>query len=532
MATSALGRGLRTNLSATPGIASTSDIEKSRKAYEPSRQRAQEALQEQSFYQSEVTGAKGAELRAKLDVEQGVREAGAKSLQDYATEEKGLIDTAKAEKEKNPFPTFQPTQEDAMSYGQLGSMIATMGVMLGSGGKASAKVAIGSLTGMMNGWQKGRKDLWEKESKTFEKEVNRIKMIRESITKDLETGLKLAGTNRDASRAALESAAYKAGSNSVIARYLATGRATDALDFAKKSADLDQKIEEQIIAAAARETMHRQTIEEQKRLRETTAGNRPPKTPDLVQIKNTKTGDTKTIDANRLTYSDTTGEPTLPEGYSIVGKVGSVGKEGGSAGGLGKIEEAKLSAKYVLLKEYDRLIEDYKKNPPSLSTSQRKLLLAAKTMGFPSAVDRVMELGRTDPKNNPNAAAVAEFIGRLETVIAPDRHSLYGANLTVNELPRYERTIPTAIDDPKVFLDFLERNRNSLISTIKDKETYYRNRGMDINTSDLYEKAPDFASTYKSGFKPEQQTEYTEGQESTSKSGRPIVFRSGKWEYK
>jgi hypothetical protein len=329
MATLALGRGLRTNLSATPGIASTSDIEKSRKAYEPSREKAQKSLAQQSVLQGDVTAAKGAELKAKLDLEQSVREAGAESLQNYAIEEKGLIDTAKAEKEKNPFPTFQPTQEDAMSYGQLGSMIATMGVMLGSGGKASAKVAIGSLTGMMNGWQKGRKDLWEKEAKTFEKEVNRIKMIRESITKDLETGLKLAGTNRDASRAALESAKYKAGSGSVIENYLKTGRATDALDFAKKIGDLNQKTEEQIIAAAAMETRHRQTIEEQKRLRETTAANKPAKTPDLVQIKNPKTGDTRTIDANRLPYSDT-GEPTLPEGYSIVGKIGSVGKEGGA----------------------------------------------------------------------------------------------------------------------------------------------------------------------------------------------------------
>ena len=156
MATQALGRGLRTGLSSLPGIASTSDIEKSRKAYEPSREIAQKSLAQQSVLQGDVTTAKGAELKAKLDVEQGVREAGAESLQNYATEEKGLIDTAKAEKEKNPFPTFQPTQEDAMSYGQLGSMIATMGVMLGAGGKASAKVALGSLSGMMSGWQKGR----------------------------------------------------------------------------------------------------------------------------------------------------------------------------------------------------------------------------------------------------------------------------------------------------------------------------------------------------------------------------------------
>ena len=347
MATQALGRGLRTGLSSLPGIASTSDIEKSRKAYEPSREIAQKSLAQQSVLQGDVTTAKGAELKTKLDLEQSVREAGAKSLQDYATEEKGLIDTAKAEKEKNPFPTFQPTQEDAMSYGQLGSMIATMGVMLGSGGKASAKVALGSLSGMMSGWQKGRKDLWEKEAKTFEKEVNRIKMIRESITKDLETGLKLAGTNRDASRAALESAAYKAGSGSVIENYLKTGRATDALDFAKKIGDLNQKTEEQIIAAAAIETRHRQTIEEQKRLRETTAANKPAKTPDLIQIKNTKTGDTKTIDANRLEYSDKTGEATLPDGWTIVGKVGSVGKEGGS--------DQRPKASTVVAREYTAL---------------------------------------------------------------------------------------------------------------------------------------------------------------------------------
>jgi hypothetical protein len=330
MATQALGRGLRTGLSSLPGIASTSDIEKSRKAYEPSREIAQKSLAQQSVLQGDVTAAKGGELKARLDLEQSVREAGVKSLQDYATEEKGLIDTAKAEKEKNPFPTFQPTQEDAMSYGQLGSMIATMGVMLGSGGKASAKVALGSLSGMMSGWQKGRKDLWEREAKTFEKEVNRIKMIRESITKDLETGLKLAATNRDASRAALESAAYKAGSGSLIENFLKTGRATDALDFAKKIGDLNQKTEEQIIAAAAMETRHRQTIAEAQLLRKTTAGNRPAKTPDLVQIKNRKTGETQTIDANRITYNDKTGVPTLPEDYFIVGKIGSVGKEGGA----------------------------------------------------------------------------------------------------------------------------------------------------------------------------------------------------------
>jgi len=241
-----------------------------------------------------------------------------------------LVDEAKKKEEKDPFPTFQPTQEDAMSYGQLGSMIATLGVMLGSGGKASAKVALGSMSGMMSGWQKGRKDLWEKEAKTFDKEMARMKSIREGITKDLEMGMKLAATDREASRAHFAAAAHQAGANSIIQAQLDRGQNQAALATSKSMFTLEQGVKEKRRAAAAMETRHNQTIAEAQLLRQTTAANRPPKTPDLVQIKNTKTGDIKTIDANRLTYSDTTGEPILPDGYSIVGKVGSVGKEGGS----------------------------------------------------------------------------------------------------------------------------------------------------------------------------------------------------------
>jgi hypothetical protein len=110
------------------------------------------------------------------------------------------------------------------------------------------------MSGMMSGWQKGRKDLWEKEAKTFDKEMSRIKAIRDSITKDLEMGIKLASTDREASRAAYASAAHKAGANSIIAAQINRGQSEAALDSLKSAFKLNQEIDKERRAAAAKQT--------------------------------------------------------------------------------------------------------------------------------------------------------------------------------------------------------------------------------------------------------------------------------------
>ena len=255
MATQALNRALNTRLSSGVGaIATPKNIDLAQKEYAPFESRAKESMAEQALLTTGVTAAKGEEAKAQSALEQRKLDAEETATKEFATTQKGLVDEAKRKEEKDPFPTFQPSQEDAMSYGQLGSMIATLGVMLGSGGKASAKVALGSMSGMMSGWQKGRKDLWEKEAKTFDKEMSRIKSIREGITKDLEMGLKLAATDREASRAALSSAAHKAGSGSVINAMINTGRAVDALNLAKSSWNLEKELTEKRMSLAERQT--------------------------------------------------------------------------------------------------------------------------------------------------------------------------------------------------------------------------------------------------------------------------------------
>jgi len=83
-------------------------------------------------------------------------------------------------------PKFEPSQENALSLGSLFSLVSTMGVMLGGSGKQSANNAMAAMTGMLKGWQTGRKDVYDKELKAYEKEMKRIELERKNLQTKLE----------------------------------------------------------------------------------------------------------------------------------------------------------------------------------------------------------------------------------------------------------------------------------------------------------------------------------------------------------
>ena len=96
-------------------------------------------------------------------------------------------DTEKYDKEfeKLKQPEFAPTKENAQSLGELFSLVATMGVMLGGSGKMAAQGAMDAMTGMLKGWQSGRKDLYERQLKEYDKETKRIDSERTALTNKL-----------------------------------------------------------------------------------------------------------------------------------------------------------------------------------------------------------------------------------------------------------------------------------------------------------------------------------------------------------
>jgi len=252
------------------GMGMQQDIAQARKYVEPMLKTQQENLAEQERLGKELFGAQQKEAEATAARDIGVKEAEVRALEEGAKAERGLVEEYQQKIEKNPFPSYKPSQEDLTTYAQLGSMIATAGLLLGAGGKSSSKVAIGAMTGMLNGWRQGRKDLWDREARTFEKELQKVKAEHDSIRKDLEMGLKLAATDREAARAKLSAAAWKAGTNSVIASKINTGQFQSALDMAKKSGDLLMNIDKTVLDLAGKERARVDAAEQARLQREAT----------------------------------------------------------------------------------------------------------------------------------------------------------------------------------------------------------------------------------------------------------------------
>lgn len=441
----------------TGGVPMEKDIQAAEKVLEPQRQLGQEFLAESAKLGQQATESAVGLERAKMQQKGEMLQAGAKAESEYAKAAQGLTEGAEKEIEKYPFPQFKPTQEDATTYAQLGSLVATLGMMLGGGAKASSKAAIASMTGMMQGWQSGRRDLWEREAKAFEKEVQRIKSQHEAIYKNLKTGLEQASRNKEAARQSFEAAAFLSGSNSILASMLRNGHTQQAMNLLQSEYKMISDLDEKTLNLAQSERNRRAQEEMQRR--------------------------SEQLAREQIAATKTAAEAKAKEP---------------SKSGIAKVAEGKIEAKVSLLKQYDSLIDDYEKNKDKYQLPPKLRTALATLPGGSIASEKMMSIARSDPKTFPNGAALSQFIGKLESIIAPDRHALYGANLTANELPRYERTIPKVTDDPEVFLNFLRTNRKTVEDSLRNSQEFYSRRGVDLKLNEIYDKAQSFVDT-KSG---------------------------------
>jgi hypothetical protein len=114
-------------------------------------------------------------------------------------------------REKFPYPQFHPTQENMQSIATLFSLIGVIGVAMGGTGKMSAMNSLNAMSGMMKGWQQGRKDLWEKEKAEFDKGMARTKAVLEDAYKDADRAYKALAYNREEASALAAQSVAKLG---------------------------------------------------------------------------------------------------------------------------------------------------------------------------------------------------------------------------------------------------------------------------------------------------------------------------------
>jgi len=81
-----------------------------------------------------------------------------------------------------PFQVPQPMMAD---FASLGGMLAVTASMLGGAGKQPAMQAMAAMTGVLDGYQKGRKDLVDRSFKEFDANMKRLQGLQKAIDDEL-----------------------------------------------------------------------------------------------------------------------------------------------------------------------------------------------------------------------------------------------------------------------------------------------------------------------------------------------------------
>lgn len=320
--------------------------------------------------------------RAELDLETNIIGSKAKSKEEEATAIREKLSETKRKQAEFSDPEFHPTEENAQSLAQLFSLVTVSGLLLGSSGKMSAMTSLAAMNGMLEGWRQGRADLYKREVDKFNKETERRRRIREDLRQDLTDYLKLAATDREAADLKQEEIIRKSGTSSIIGQYMLKGRADGAL----KALESDLKIEQDI---ANRQQKARQ--EERQMLAEK-----------------------RKMEHERRMASIAEARLRLAEDKAARG-------EGGKA--LPEKQVSQIAGLTSLSRDLRQLEKEFKPEYASLGV-----------LGF--GADLSLEARRR--LGGVEGQKAAQWWSKYNRLQAPNRHALFGATLTGNELKNYE----------------------------------------------------------------------------------------------
>lgn len=175
-------------------------------------------LERKTALQQGITKATGEEATAKQAQTELLAKETADVEKQAAQQERAAREGYVKAVEKEPLPAFVPTQDNARDMAGLFSLINVMGVLMGGGGKQAAVGALGAMNGMLEGYQKGRADLYKKERDLFDKNFKVMQQKHAELRREMEDAIKLAATDRQAGMAAAQLAAAKSGSSMLQAQ--------------------------------------------------------------------------------------------------------------------------------------------------------------------------------------------------------------------------------------------------------------------------------------------------------------------------
>jgi hypothetical protein len=175
-------------------------------------------LQRKAEMQPQIAAAEGDIAKAK-QVQSEVLAGGKMAAQEkFGKEEAAARGAYEGKLEAEPLPAFIPTKDTVQDIAGLFSVIGVIGMLVGGGGKMAGQRAMGAMNGMMEGYRKGRSDLYKQQRNEFDANFKTMLQKHQEFRKEMDDAVKLASTNKEAGMAAAELAASKAGSDIVKAQ--------------------------------------------------------------------------------------------------------------------------------------------------------------------------------------------------------------------------------------------------------------------------------------------------------------------------
>jgi len=393
--------------------------------------------------QKEITKAEGDIAKGEQEQKE-IKSTGELSAQmRFGQQQEAAMTGMQQKMEKEPIPSFIPSKDTAQDIAGLFSVISVISMLVGGGGKMSGQLALGNMNGMMEGYRKGREDLYKKERTEFDKNFKTMMQKHAEFRQEMEDAVKLATTNKEEGFRAAEMAAVKAGSEVVKAKLRkgdligSYNLVNDSMEGGKWAFSVKQKQDE---------------AEEARKFRKEQAQQAADLRRDLATIKSDKTA----------------------AGKALTDK-----------------QSREIEGLDSLSKGLEKLRKDFKPEFASLGV-----------LGF--GADMEFEAKRR--LGNKKGQEAVSWWSSYERLQAPNRHALFGATLTGNELKNYQSFTAKKSDSPETVKTFLDDQIAYSNSVGGNKRLVYEAAGYKVPEA----KARDFVESFST-----QPSKYSVGQEIT-----------------
>lgn len=151
----------------------------------------------------EAAKAKGAIKAEEQKQQERIAAGEAKLLREEVSEGQRLVEQAKAERERRA-PVLEPTKDNFNDFAAIFSLTSALAFAIGGKGRGSGMQALAALNGAMDGWNKGKKDTFDRNMKEFKAKMDEYKTFLDQQKSDLKIALDLGGKTTEAGRAALK----------------------------------------------------------------------------------------------------------------------------------------------------------------------------------------------------------------------------------------------------------------------------------------------------------------------------------------